>query len=135
MRKLLLILAVVAALPSCTKYDEGPFMSLRTKRQRIIKDWKAVVAETENGDVTSYMDIFWNFDESGTHLRGFEHGSGDQVLGMKGIWFLNSDKTRIVVEWGDNYGGQTESFTILKLFDKEMWLKDKDNNRIELIKR
>ena len=39
----------IITFTGCSKYEEGPFFSLRTKRSRVVGDWKAT-SFTVNGD-------------------------------------------------------------------------------------
>ncbi len=76
MKKIILLLSVVIlsmiALNSCSKYEEGPAFSLRTKMSRITGTW--VIDEiTENGvnvKVPYYIRMEVIFNKSGT--GGFE---------------------------------------------------------------
>lgn len=77
---------VLVALTSCSKYEEGPGISLRTKKQRVVAEWKATdfTINGQNGlnssttgvldcfsggqfsyDITGTMDIQWTFEKDG----------------------------------------------------------------------
>lgn len=92
MKKSTLTLAswVIATLlftfTSCSKYEEGPGFSLRTKKQRVVAEWKATsfTINGQNGlnsstagvldcfsgnqfsyNITGTMDIKWTFEKDG----------------------------------------------------------------------
>lgn len=80
------IALVLLTLSSCSKYEEGPGISLRTKKQRVVAEWKATdfTINGQNGlnssttgvldcfsggqfsyNITGTMDIQWTFEKDG----------------------------------------------------------------------
>lgn len=70
MKKLLVIaLLALFALPSCTKYEEGPFFSLRTKSQRVQNDWTAILYEVDGTNILQEFDVLYFFDKERVRLQ------------------------------------------------------------------
>ena len=115
---LILAAALVFGSTSC-KYEEGPGLSLRTKTARVAGEWtieKIIYAdgtEDTDNDGTTY-----SFDKDGTGKISFTGGSIDFN------WELVDSKEKIKIDI-DGLGSTNE--TILRLTNKEMWVKDSDN--------
>lgn len=119
----ILVLALILITPfaGCKKYDEGPAFSLRTKKARVANEWKIDHAfEISSGAVTTqdYFNETWEFTKEGEF---FERKNG--VIDKSGTWDFISDKEAIQV---NKVGANSKIFTILKLKNKEMWLRDSD---------
>ncbi|MEN8787228.1 MAG: hypothetical protein ABF264_07970 [Flavobacteriales bacterium] len=120
---LILAAALVFGSTSC-KYEEGPGLSLRTKTARVAGEWtieKIIYADgTED---TDNFDYTYSFDKDGTGKINFSGSSVDFN------WDLVDSKEKIKIDI-DGFGSSTE--TILRLTNKEMWLKDSDNDQTHL---
>ncbi|MEN8839301.1 MAG: hypothetical protein ABF238_02205 [Flavobacteriales bacterium] len=125
---LLLAVALVFGSTSC-KYEEGPALSLRTKKARVAGEWtieKIIYADgtedTDNGDVV------YNFEKDGTGKVTFTTtiGSTTTTSDIDFKWEFTDSKEKIKV---DIDGLGTEESTILRLTNKEMWIKDSDNDQ------
>ncbi len=132
LRTILLIsfAALMFAGTGCKKYEEGPVISLRSKKARVVNDWE-VVKILENGkDVTdSDEDLYYLFEEDNTGIktRTTHSAIGDFTSQNNFSWDFNSDKTKIIITWLDDDGNPygSTAYTILKLYEQEMWLEYK----------
>jgi len=121
--KSILLLCIMFSLSmvatSCKKYEEGPALSLRSKKARVVNKWKAEKV-TENGkDVTAdYKDITWEFKDDNKFVITVS-GSGGLSITLNGTWEFNNDKTKIITILN---GERTES-EILRLKEKSLWVK------------
>ncbi len=118
----LALLAVAFVLGSCSKYEEGPSLSLRTKKARITGTWKVDKYVSENGTETeSNDDSTIEIEKDGTYT--VTSGS----TSFSGTWEFNSDKSGIITSF--EFGGvtQTDEMTIIKLRNDEMWLTDDED--------
>jgi hypothetical protein len=107
---------------SCKKYDEGPAISLRSKKARVVNKWKAEKV-TENGkDVTSdYQGYTWEFKDDNKFYFNFSGG-----LAITGKWEFNNDKSKIIVTF--DITNEKSELEILRLKEKSMWLKENSND-------
>lgn len=117
--KLFVFFFALAAV-SCKKYEEGPVISLRSKKARVVNKWK-IEKVTENGrDVTDdYKNNTIEFKEDGKFIATESIGGGLSVS-AEGKWEFNSDKTKIIVTL-DNDKTEAE---ILRLKENSLWLKE-----------
>ena len=136
LRTLLLVsfAALMFANTGCKKYEEGPVISFRSKKARVVNDWK-VDEIYKNGtkqdlDNTTY-EITFNDDNTGEEEITYQTALGNITSKYKFNWEFNEDKTKIILSDVDDNGnetGETSEITILKLFEKEFWYEYKDDD-------
>ncbi|MGB1039550.1 MAG: lipocalin family protein [Flavobacteriales bacterium] len=134
-KSFLLILSILffsgSILQSC-KYQDGPSLSLRTKKARLTGSWDVEKITENDGDVftpDANNSIKYTFNKSGT---------GDYTVKVLGIsvnntltWeFVDSkEKVKIVYQNGDIIRPK-----ILRLTNKEFWVLTADGDKWELRK-
>ncbi len=123
-----LAIAVLFIFNSCGKYEEGPGFSLRTKTSRLTGIWK-IEKQYLNGTEVA-------LDEATLSMRMeiVKDGTGKMTATALGMtisvnleWEFSSDKENIkmrVQEWGTTNWGEWDDSEILKLTNKEFWIKD-----------
>jgi hypothetical protein len=131
MKKRILTICIAAFIsvifiPSCKKYEDGPAFSLRTKKARISGDWK-IESVSENGvDQTSlYTAVV-----GAGYTLDLEKDGVYRVTGNfpdKGKWKLGEDKDDIYMT-SDDPGSKEEAYRILRLKNKELWLRMTESN-------
>ncbi|MEZ4777572.1 MAG: DUF5004 domain-containing protein [Bacteroidia bacterium] len=129
---LFVIAALFFSLTSCSTYPDGPTISLKSKEARIAGTWKVTQATDEDGqDATdSFSNWRYTFSEDGTAVLNITEGSVGYE--MTGDWALSDDQLtfRVSVQ-GQIFGTvtftQDAEYEILRLSDKEFWLKDVDD--------
>lgn len=118
---LLLIISIVS-LNSCKKYPEGPGFSLRTAKGRITNQW-VWKTTTYNGQVAQSGSQFGY--KPGTDLDIKKDGSYI-FTSYSGTWAFTSDKES--VNFTISGSSSNETYKILKLTSKELWLYEKSSN-------
>ena len=111
MKKLLLstLLGVAALLfQSCSKYDDGPFLSPFPKEYRLCREWQL---DELNGQPYP-SNTTWDFEEDGevdmiTELNG-------NFTSKTRYWYWNNDKRGVII---DNMG----EIDISKLTRNKLW--------------
>ncbi len=119
----MLSILVLTFSTSCKKYEEGPYISFRSKPERVSNSWKAA-SVTDNGkDVTSdYSGLRVTFTKSG----GLTWTTGGSIpFARSGTWqFVNDkDDLQTIIDNG-LFGKEIRTFRILKLKEDELWLKE-----------
>ncbi len=123
MKNVLYFVLCSTALVACKKYEEGPGVSLRSKKARVANEWKVDYAFdlSDNLVVTGdYAGETWEFNKDGEF---YERSNG--TIDKSGTWEFISDKEAIRINFVGT-GSSTETYTVLKLKENEMWLKDSD---------
>jgi hypothetical protein len=122
-----LAMAALLALSvqSCGKYEEGPGLSLRSKKARVAGTWKLSKSSTNGVDEpldADDKDDELILDKDGT-MEVVDPGNGT----FTGTWDFESDKEKLKFTF-DFGGGQSfsTSATILRLANKEMILETMD---------
>lgn len=120
-----LIIALGAAtIFSCKKYDDGPRLSLRTKKARVANEWQFDKVTFSNGqDLTAgFADNSIEFDKDGTYTER------DGTSTITGTWKFASDKEDLVLSPDNNSAAQL--LHILRLKEKEFWFTNELNNGV-----
>ena len=119
---LLIALLVAIILPSCGKYEEGPAISFRSKKSRLVNEWKIDEWYSAGINITqTQLDTKPGFvlkiTEDGKWIESYTVGSGTNTT--EKTWEFSSDKKNVNV----SIGGTSLSYEILKLKQDELWLK------------
>ncbi|MFP4663924.1 MAG: hypothetical protein ACLFM1_05810 [Bacteroidales bacterium] len=138
-----LFLGFVFVFSACSKYEEGPMVSLKSKEERIAGEY--TVSEVyKNGqydeDMTEEQDgneYIFNKDGTGSVSGSLEWEGVTFTISGDMEWELSDDKVKLLMRTkseGEDEWSEWEETTILKLEDEEMWLEgyDDDDNLIEM---
>ena len=128
MKKLLSLTLVVAfgltiAFTGCKKYEEGPTLSLASKKARVVNTWKLEKYTVNGVDIpllstTSYMEL----KKDNTFIMSY--GSSANT----GTWDFDSKKENIV--FTENGSSSADKEEILRLKSGELWLKSVDGTDV-----
>ena len=130
---LLLFCSLTATLPSCQKYEDGPWISFRKAENRIRGIWELssvykngekslsdFPSEVESGDAT------WELYKTGTIL--ITYLNQNSVLKSNGSWSFEDNKKNLHTEFTTRYAAVTRDYHILRLTQKEMKLQFADSD-------
>jgi len=114
---------------SCGKYEEGPSVSLQTKKGRISREWK--VEKHIDGDTGDESVPI--IDENITFTKDGAYTWESSVVKFNATWKFSSNKEDLIIE--STVLGLTSSTTtkILRLTSKELWTIDSDNDETHLV--
>jgi len=125
--------ALAVTITSCNKYEDGPKISLLTKKMRVTGDWSleqylANGTTSSNGtDITSSMQSFlgstweWQIEKDGSYKS-----TGN--VNENGTWALGEDKDDITFTPPSTSSSSPSTYRILKLKSKELWLRYTNTN-------
>jgi hypothetical protein len=118
---------------SCRKYEEGPNISLRTKKARVTNNWRVESAEV-NG-IEQSQDPFWTkqkhyFRRNGDYTVTIVDPNTLQAENINGSWKLYDGDRKIALTLKRANAGQDSvvDYNILKLYNKQMWIRRTDNS-------
>ena len=127
-----LFLLLVVFFSNCKKYDEGPSLSFRSKRERAINIWTfASVSEHSGNDITvDYDNWIFSIDENNNLLIQW-YLSGIKI-DTYGTWNFNQDKTYIELTYTNTIleSQFSKSLEILRLKEKNL-IVNTENLRID----
>ena len=108
---------------SCSKYDDGPFFSLRTKKGRLVGEWELdkVIQNGQTQSLDSDYDIIWEFERDGDFEQTLEYGS--YSYGYNGDWEFDNNGEELEIAL-NGYGTQT--WEINRLTNNELWIEIND---------
>ena|ERR1051326_738628 len=127
--KITLGLAVMAmvVMTACSKYPEGPKLSLRSKTSRLAGDWKLSKYLKNGTDITSQVlgsgDMMTvSITKDGKWTSSYT--SGSFTFTSNGTWEFveKKEKLKMVTDGSTDTDGDTT--TIVKLKNKEFWTED-----------
>jgi hypothetical protein len=116
-----------ASVSSCSKYEEGPSLTLASKTGRLTGSWK-LTAQTTNGvadaltGLTQTMEI--NKDGKYSTLIAYSYMGFNYTNDFTGTWEFSDDKTQLITTVDGLTGTDTQ--TIVRLAGKELKLKTVD---------
>jgi hypothetical protein len=116
MKKLIVFSLVVffamVSFNSCKKYEDGPRLSLRSKTNRLVGEWKLSKATDKNGiDVTS---LFKNFLITFTET---DYESSQNGVKGSGTWTFDDKKVNVLIKPSGT--GDEEKLFIIRLTNDE----------------
>lgn len=125
----LAILSVAFVMGSCSKYEEGPALSLRTKKARITGEWeveKYVSSDGTESEPSENDDATVELEKDGTYKVNSSFGT------VEGTWEFSDDKESIKTTFSQ--GGFSQTFTekIIRLTNKEFWIEDSDGDQTHM---
>ena len=115
-------------LSSC-KYEEGPAISVLTKKQRVENTWVIDKALDNGEDVTSDFDeytLITDKDGDAKLNASYTFGNFTYDAETNGIWSFEDSKESINFDYEDDDADKT--YQILKLKSNEMWLREKGDD-------
>jgi hypothetical protein len=114
--KLFVLLILVTTIePGCSKYPDGPKLSLRTRKARLINDWKSEMILANGVDITATQPVYFlNLKKDGSYT--FQADS----ITDEGTWELGGDKDDAYLK--SKTGVETAN-RLLRLKHKELWVR------------
>lgn len=119
------VVMTVFVLTACSKYEDGPAFSLLTKKSRLSGEWVVDQVLYNDQDATQVFvalvgtDYVLEIAKDGTYRT--------EGISDKGTWDLGEDKDDIYM-LSDTQGAIEQSFRILRLKNKELWLRQTQSN-------
>ena len=112
-----IFLITIFIFSSCRKYEEGPNVSLVSKKERVSGLWQCQTMYNGDQDVTEQYPDYC----SSCQYAFYKDGNG--IFYHKGwntyfTWKFSIDKEQIIINFQD---GVSETWKLLRLTNKEMW--------------
>jgi hypothetical protein len=128
---LILFSLIVFFAASCTKYEYGPGVSFRTKKNRISNTWVIDIVK-KNGIIQTNHPRFeitikkdGNISKTDTLLNA---SGGDSIVIKTGLWEFDNKVENVLVLFADRFGIQeSHIWRILKLANTEFWYEEADS--------
>lgn len=111
---LLMVGCSLFIMAGCSKYDEGPAISFRTRTERVSNTWKVDNYKVNGSDVTSLVS---GYTETFTKSGGYSYDWS--ALSGTGTWKFQHNDEEIALTGTDNQDDHT--LYILKLEEKQFW--------------
>ncbi len=117
---LLLITLFITFFSGCQKYEEGPKISLRSKKARLANDWaETLTIETGTSIVIGDYEERINYE---TTLKISKEGNYESNFYGSGTWEWVGD-TGLRLKQETDEGTLSLEMEVLRLKNKELWIK------------
>lgn len=118
--KILLLSLITVLAVSCKKYEEGPSLSLRSKKARVANKWKIEKVVIDGDDVTSLQpeDLYWELNKDGGLVIGIESEKY-----YEGTWEFQNKKEELKIKTTYLEDNSKEEYDLVILMLKENKLK------------
>jgi|SRR6218665_894718 len=138
---LIFIAAIFILTAGCKKYEDGPLLSLYTKKHRVMGTWDVEYFSINGYDSTTYLKSkpfygMYNFGKGETFysIHPFLYSSNNVGFTENGQWLFTDNKENIQIAFTDHstksethlgaYRDHNVIWKITRLTEKEMWLKN-----------
>ena len=115
---------------SCSKYEDGPAFSLRTKKSRLVGEWEVVKIDGQSPESSAYS-LELSFEKNGDFDYKIGYTSYDNSsYKISGEWEFSGGKEDIEI----NILNDKLDFEILRLTNDELWFEVQNEEwRLETI--
>ncbi len=128
MNKIAAILTIILmslAFASCTKYENGPSVSVKTPKSRVVGEWHLVDLLVNDKHEQAFFDkeasSVLTICKDGTY--SYKMPAVRSSVEKTGLWSFGEDKTELVLIQLDSINGDSErTYKITRLSKAEMWL-------------
>jgi hypothetical protein len=133
MRYALIVAAALSVMTSCSKFEDGPTISFRSKENRLIGKWKLTKWTEKGADVTAANteggDIFYQFDENKSVIINV-----GAAQGKEGTWLIEETNVIMDLQLVSEVGNYIDKDTLMlkRLTNKEMVVFYDDDLETEL---
>ena len=122
MKKNLTILTLIILISyGCTKYDDGPAFSIRTKKARLTGEWELeeIIVNGVSQALDSDYDVIWEFERNGDFTQTMDYGS--YSYNYNGEWEFDDNGEEL--EIASSYSGINQTYEIKRLSSNDLWLE------------
>ncbi len=109
-------------LTACNKYEDGPKISLRSKKERVANTWVIEKAIRNGNDVTDEYTIYTLTTSKDGDAKLNAAVTGSFTYTTDGTWEFNSNKENLIFDYENNNADNT--YQILKLKEDELWIRE-----------
>jgi len=127
--KKIICVTLVAMLVGCSKYEDGPPLSFRSKIERLSNNWIVSSAYRDETDGTSdfnaqFPDYLLSIGKDKLYTLTYHPVAAPSYV-EKGTWAFSDDKKHVLFT---DANGEVHDYAILRLKEHELWILITDNN-------
>lgn len=119
---ILLVLSLGIFFNSCKKYEDGPAISLKTKKMRLCRKWNFTEGTLEGNPLQfsyyMYTDEY-EYKTNGKYIITGEDARNAKTSYLEGTWSFSDKKENLV---RSIYTNSSETLSILRLTSTDLWL-------------
>jgi hypothetical protein len=120
-----LLFYTLLAGSACKKYEDGPYLSFKSREERISNTWKVDKVLINDEEITSstnleFKNLKWTFSTNGNVTRSIDVNG--QPFTVTGQWALQSNDEEIRIVINSQLYSEDSVWVILKLMEDEFWV-------------
>lgn len=119
---IILVLSLGIFFNSCKKYEDGPTVSLKTKKMRLCRKWN-LIETTLDGNTVLFGNYLYTDDyeykTNGKYIITGEDARKAKPSYLEGTWSFSDKKEKLSLSI---YTNSSETLNILRLTSKELWV-------------
>ncbi len=121
-----LLFCTLLAGNACKKYEDGPYLSFKSREERISNTWKVDKVLINDEEITSssnlnFQSLKWTFSTNGNVTRSIDVNG--QPFTVTGQWALQSNDEEIRIVINSQLYSEDSVWVILKLVEDEFWVR------------
>ena len=132
---LLTVLASILMLTSCSPYEEGPAISLRSRTERLCNEWRLTrlyINGTEQTLSSFDQQTTLEFKDNGTVNYSYAVMESTAIgITGSGTWEVNDGQNEVFTTITYTLGGtEKDTFKILRLKEEELWFENNEDGDV-----
>lgn len=121
----LLVLCTITIGSGCKKYEDGPYISFKTRKERITNIWKVEKAYRDGQDITDVYQtqnpgLTWHFDDNQNATRSLSQ-QGEKI-NTNGKWAFQSDDEELAISLSNPLYSEEIVWVIKRLTTTQLWV-------------
>jgi len=124
---LLPFIIVLFFFSNCSKYEDGPGLSLRSKTSRLTGEWEIAKVNGESTtDYDYYDEYILEFEKDGDfHVKtSYTYDNMPYSYDISGEWEWDDDKESVII----TLDGDEAILEVVRLTNKELWFTVDDED-------
>lgn len=123
------LMAILVAFSACKKYEEGPTVSFRSKKARVIGEWKVTELSENNQSILDADNrTEYDFKDDSYIYRSI---GGVITVSYVGDWEFSERNDDIVLSYTDGSLTYSQSWEIIRLAHDEMILEQTEDGTVK----
>ena len=124
------VFALIIVIQACHKYEEGPSLSLRTRKERVANVWVVedyiINGKSDSAALSSMKILILKLEKDGTG----EMAALNETNAVEWEFIDKKSGLKMRFQYDDGKWGEWSESKILKLEETHMWLKKEVNDTL-----
>lgn len=124
---LLTLILTLVTLVSCKKYEDGPILSFRSKKERIANSWRAETTTRDGNTLAKDAKVEQAYFNKDGEAIVVMNGILNVPLSLEGTWEFDESKESINLDLISGSEIYQDSWKITRLKENSLWVNVEDS--------